>query len=87
MESLVRKFPLNQRLLLVALQVSKEQYYLEQILKLTQLICEPGEFFRLFVTILSYFPKSDIRDSFVQIMSLENTAIRFDSSLVLLILK
>lgn len=29
MESLVKKFPLNQKILLMALQVSKERYYLE----------------------------------------------------------
>lgn len=87
MESLIRKFPLNQKLLLIALQVSKEQLYLEQILKLTRLVYEPEELFRLFVAVLSYFLKSDIQESFSQIMALEDSTVRFDRSFVLRILK
>lgn len=87
MESLIRKFPLNQKLLLIALQVSKEQLYLEQILKLTRLVYEPEELFRLFVAVLSYFLKSDIQESFPQIMALEDSTVRFDRSFVLRILK
>ena len=54
---------------------------------MTQLIYEPGELFRLFTTVLNYFPKSDIQEGFPQILSLGNTVTNFDSTIILLILK